>query len=139
VERWLHNTRGLFVLVLAVATGVVLLAVDPGDGYPRGVGTAAGSVASTTPPGPTTTTRAGTAPTTTTTVRPTLQQGSTGPDVVALQQRLNTLGYNVGAADGQFGPGTKAQVVAFQQAHGITANGVVDAATWTALDKATPK
>ena len=139
MERWLHNTRGLFVLVLAVATGVVLLAIDPGDGYPRGVGTAAGSVVTTTVPGATTTTRPHGGTTTTTVARPTLQQGSTGSDVVTLQQRLNTLGYNVGTPDGQFGAGTKAQVVAFQQAHGLTANGIVDAATWAALDKATPK
>ena len=135
MERWLHNTRGLFVVVLAIATGVVLLAIDPGDGYPKGVGTASGSAA-TTVAGATTTTRPGSGPTTTTTARPTLQQGSTGPDVVALQQRLNALGYNVGTPDGQFGAGTKAQVVAFQQAHGLTANGVVDAATWAALDQA---
>jgi peptidoglycan hydrolase-like protein with peptidoglycan-binding domain len=139
VERWLHNTRGLIVLLLAVATGVVLLAIDPGDGYPHGVGTAAGSVVTTTVPGATTTARPGTGATTTTAVRPTLQEGSTGPEVVTLQQRLNTLGYNVGTADGQFGPSTKAQVVAFQQAHGLTANGIVDSATWAALDKATPK
>ena len=65
---------------------------------------------------------------------PHAQQGSTGADVTVLQQRLNTLGFNVGAADGSFGAGTLAAVKAFQAQKGITpADGVVNAATWAAL------
>jgi peptidoglycan hydrolase-like protein with peptidoglycan-binding domain len=130
VEQWFQNTRGLVIIVLAVVTGAVLLAIEPGDGFPSGTSVSSGdgttvTTTVTTVPGPTTTTAA---------ARPTLQEGSTGPDVIVLQQRLNALGYDVGTADGTFGPGTKEQVVNFQTDKGITpADGVVNAATWTAL------
>ena len=154
MERWLHNTRGLLVCALAVATGAALLAIDPGDGYPRGVGTVGAAVASTTTaaPGPATTAKPGgtattakpgatattvksSGATTTTAPRPTLQLNSSGADVTNLQNRLNALGFNVGTVDGSFGPNTRAKVIAFQQAKGLTATGIVDAATWAALDK----
>jgi peptidoglycan hydrolase-like protein with peptidoglycan-binding domain len=134
VEHWFQNTRGIVIIVLAVITGVVLLAVEPGDGFPVGSGggtstadteVAIVTTAPTTVPQSTTTTAA---------ARPQLQEGSTGADVTVLQQRLNALGYSVGNADGSFGPGTKAAVVQFQTAKGISpANGVVDTKTWTAL------
>jgi peptidoglycan hydrolase-like protein with peptidoglycan-binding domain len=130
VNQWFQNTRGLVIIVLAIATCAVLLAVEPGDGFPKGVTVSAGSGGDTTTtvlPGPSSTT-------TTTIARPTLQEGSQGPDVVVLQQRLNALGLNVGTADGVFGAGTKAQVIAFQNQKAITpADGVVNAATWAAL------
>jgi peptidoglycan hydrolase-like protein with peptidoglycan-binding domain len=129
VEQWFQNTRGLVIVVLAVLTGAVLLAVEPSDGFPTGVSSSSGGDT-------TVTTTVTTAPqaTTTTAARPTLQEGSTGADVTVLQQRLNALGYNVGNADGTFGPGTKEQVVKFQTDKGITpADGVVNAATWDAL------
>jgi len=130
VEQWFQNTRGLVIVVLAVVTGAVLLAIEPGDGFPSGTAVSSDG-------GTTVTTTVTTAPQSTTTTapaHPTLQEGSTGADVTVLQQRLNALGYNVGAPDGTFGSGTKAQVVAFQTAKGITpADGVVNAATWSAL------
>jgi peptidoglycan hydrolase-like protein with peptidoglycan-binding domain len=131
VERWFQNTRGLVIVVLAVITCAVLLATEPGDGFPSGVTSSGGDSTPVTAP-------ATTVPGTTTTIvtRPTLQEGT--PDTTntqALQQRLNQLGYNVGAADGSFGPGTKAQVVKFQTDKGISpADGVVNAATWAALE-----
>ncbi|WP_328906632.1 amidase [Streptomyces sp. NBC_00234] len=63
----------------------------------------------------------------------TQQSGSTGPQVTAVQRLLNTQGYGAGAEDGVFGPGTKSAAQAFQQARGLTADGVVGRRTWTAL------
>lgn len=67
----------------------------------------------------------------------TLRSGSSGPDVVDLQNRLNALG----AApqldpDGAFGGKTRAAVVAFQQSHNLGPDGVVGPMTWAALDAA---
>ncbi len=60
---------------------------------------------------------------------PLLRTGSTGTQVVTLQNRLIELGYLTGTADGQFGPGTEAAVIRFQQQHGLDADGKVGAAT----------
>lgn len=69
-----------------------------------------------------------------------LKKGSTGSAVVALQQKLISLGYSVGSsgADGNFGTGTYNAVIAFQNDHGLTADGIVGPQTQTALDNATP-
>ncbi|SET57853.1 peptidoglycan-binding domain-containing protein [Stigmatella erecta] len=64
---------------------------------------------------------------------PTLKQGYSGAPVTALQNRLNQLGFNAGAADGQFGPKTTAAVKAFQSSKGLTADGVVGPKTWSQL------
>ena len=37
MERWFQNTRGLVIVILAVATCALLLAIEPGDGFPTGV------------------------------------------------------------------------------------------------------
>jgi hypothetical protein len=63
-----------------------------------------------------------------------VQRGSTGEDVARLQRQLTALGYDVGWADGDFGAQTHAAVVAYQQQRGLSANGVVGADTWAALD-----
>lgn len=65
-----------------------------------------------------------------------IEAGSTGSEVVTLQNDLNALGFTVGQADGIFGPKTEAEVEAFQTKHKLTANGVVNTATWNALNKA---
>lgn len=57
-----------------------------------------------------------------------------GPNVAALQQRLVSLGYVVGI-DGQYGPQTRGAVVAFQISMGLTADGIVGAATIAALNQ----
>jgi putative chitinase len=62
-----------------------------------------------------------------------LQQGSKGPDVTALQTRLKDLGFDPNGVDGNFGPGTKAAVMAFQQSKGITADGKASPNTMAAL------
>lgn len=67
---------------------------------------------------------------------PVLRQGSNSmwPPVTvrSLQYLLNARGARL-QVDGQFGPRTKAAVVAFQRARHLTANGVVARATWLRL------
>jgi hypothetical protein len=62
-----------------------------------------------------------------------LKAGDRGPEVQALQQRLQSLGYWLGAVDGVFGPGTTHAVVALQKASGLGRDGVVGPATRAAL------
>lgn len=64
-----------------------------------------------------------------------LRQGFQGKVVQDMQNLLKAQGFNVGAADGIFGPNTRAQVVAFQRARNLTADGIVGAATWAALER----
>jgi peptidoglycan hydrolase-like protein with peptidoglycan-binding domain len=54
----------------------------------------------------------------------TLRQGMRGHDVRVLQAYLTLAGFATGV-DGDFGPGTKANVVKFEQANGLTADGVL--------------
>jgi len=65
-----------------------------------------------------------------------LKLGSTGANVVQLQTELNYLGYNVGATDGIFGVKTQAEVVAFQKAKYLGADGLVGSITADALNSA---
>lgn len=65
---------------------------------------------------------------------PTLQVGSTGPDVRRLQilfVMTKMLDYT--GIDGSFGSQTQAAVKSFQQSSNLTADGVVGPATWNAL------
>ena len=41
-----------------------------------------------------------------------------------MQERLQELGYYQGEVDGQFGPGTKEAVIAFQKMNGLDADGL---------------
>jgi len=94
----------------------------------------------TTPTTPTTTTPTTTTPTTTTpsaTSVPTdtvLRAGSKGADVTQLQLALTELGYAPGAADGNFGPATTQAVTAFQQAEGLTEDGIAGPTTIAAIN-----
>jgi hypothetical protein len=54
--------------------------------------------------------------------------------VLALQQRLTSLGYWLGTPDGTFGDSTQQAVYALQKAAGITRDGVVGPHTEAALD-----
>jgi putative chitinase len=63
----------------------------------------------------------------------TLRQGSSGPDVKDLQQKLKDLGFDPKGVDGNFGPGTRDAVIAFQQGKGLQADGIAGPATLAAL------
>lgn len=64
-----------------------------------------------------------------------LKKGSEGNEVRTLQRQLNALGYSCGKVDGVFGSRTREAVLKFQRAKGLTADGIVGKATWTALLK----
>jgi len=62
-----------------------------------------------------------------------LKEGSSGPEVTKLQERLKELGFDPGAIDGIFGLGTEAAVIAFQKSKGLLADGTAGPRTLNAL------
>lgn len=58
-----------------------------------------------------------------------------GNEVIELQKLLTSLGYDLGTADGKFGPKTKGAVIKFQIANGLKGDGVIGALTRAALNK----
>ena len=56
-----------------------------------------------------------------------LKRGSSGPDVISLQEAMIELGYLTGSADGNFGEATEKAVIAFQQKNQYPDTGLVDA------------
>ena len=64
---------------------------------------------------------------------PILRQGMRGSAVAQLQERLRTLGFFRGTADGIFGTATQAAVKAAQENFNLEPDGIVGAATWSAL------
>ena len=56
-----------------------------------------------------------------------------GEDVRAVQNKLNSLGYNAGTADGYYGEGTRTAVINFQTARGLDIDGEVGPNTWDTL------
>ena len=72
--------------------------------------------------------------------RPTLRKGNKNIYVKQVQEKLLALGYNLGicGVDGDFGNATEEAVKKFQRDHGLTADGVVGAKTYAALDAAEP-
>jgi peptidoglycan hydrolase-like protein with peptidoglycan-binding domain len=64
---------------------------------------------------------------------PTLRVGDFGAEVEKAQTLLQKQGFDPKGADGQFGPNTRAAVVVFQRAKGLTADGVIGPQTWRAL------
>ena len=69
----------------------------------------------------------------------TLEQGDENDAVKAMQKRLKELGFYKATADGEFGSTTKAAVIAFQKANGISATGVATKATLNKLYAASAK
>lgn len=151
--------RGRTVAVVAAGLAAVLALGACSTGGGDDQGQAAQGVTSTSPPttaapstaapttepapttaAPTTTAPPTTAaPTTTTKPKPAapakLRSGSEGAQVKALQRRLHELGYQVQAADGQFGPETHHSVVAFQKVNRLGRDGVVGPITRKALER----
>ena len=67
----------------------------------------------------------------------TLRYGGQGVEVQTLQNMLISLGYLSGSADGKFGSSTRRAVKAFQQANGLSPDGIVGAATQAKLGDGT--
>ncbi|WP_088891716.1 peptidoglycan-binding domain-containing protein [Leptolyngbya ohadii] len=65
--------------------------------------------------------------------RDVLQLNDSGEQVAELQRRLAALGYYSGSASGTFDGATQFAVATFQQANGLTADGIVGPATTEAL------
>ena len=59
--------------------------------------------------------------------------------VLAIQRRLNELGYNAGTPDGLFGNKTRAAIQAFQRDQNINVTGVADSAVLLLLQQASPR
>ena len=76
-------------------------------------------------------------------IKRTLERGDVGEDVKKLQTALKELGYDIGEKeiDGIIGPETEKAIKAFQEANGLTGNGmgVVGPKTLDALEKAGSK
>lgn len=64
---------------------------------------------------------------------PCLGYNSMGNITKLLQERLNTLGFNCGSADGIFGYNTQSAVKNFQRVKGLTVDGIVGKNTWKKL------
>lgn len=70
--------------------------------------------------------------------RPILKTGSQGEAVSELQAALKLLGYFTDTVDGVYRESTAIAVSRFQQASGLTADGIVGPATWARLFPGTP-
>lgn len=66
-----------------------------------------------------------------------LSVGASGEDVRRIQARLSEMGHTVDA-DGDFGPATKAAVIAVQSANGLPADGIVGPDTLAVMDRWQP-
>ena len=63
----------------------------------------------------------------------TISAGADGPEVAAIQQRLQIHGFAIGTIDGSYGSRTTSAVNDFQQSKRLKSDGIVDKETWTAL------
>lgn len=70
--------------------------------------------------------------------QPVIQLGASGPAVRHLQERLTTLGYDAGAADGSFGGRTRAAMVEYQVDQTLPISPRVTATMWQRLAQAQP-
>jgi peptidoglycan hydrolase-like protein with peptidoglycan-binding domain len=147
----LYGGRVTRRILTYAATGALALTLLAGCGPNDDTNVAAPSPTTAAPapttPAPTTAAPASTAPgpdpsapatppsTPSTPVPPKLKSGAKGATVLALQNRLNELGYWNGKADGNFGSVTQQAVYALQKTAGLSRDGVVGTKTQQALDK----
>jgi len=153
----LFRRRGIALALLALVVLAVVLAIVAfgGGSGSKNPATTVGTTTTSTPPttttsGSTTTTHQTTTTHSTTTTNSSkppagavtlpatgsMKLGDTGPEVVALQKALTTLGVATLTADGNYGPATEKAVASFQQAHGLTADGVAGPKTVDAINAA---
>lgn len=97
------------------------------------------TTATTAAPSTTSTTSITPPPSTTVTAPPVeaLRPGDEGPEVLALQQRLDALGYWLGEPDGRYAQLTQQAVMAFQKTAGLGRDGIAGPQTLAALASAT--
>jgi len=69
----------------------------------------------------------------------TVRMGDVNEAVKSLQQRLITLGFLSGKADGVFGAKTLAALMAFQAKNGLSSDGIAGPNTWTTLNSSSAK
>ena len=60
-------------------------------------------------------------------------QGDQGQEIAAIQAQLNSLGYNVGSIDGDFGEATATAIGKFQRDRGLETDGVIGMDTYRAI------
>jgi len=101
---------------------------------PSGSATPSASRPPSPKPSPTATAKPSPKPTATKQPRTSLARGDSGPKVLALQQRLEELGYWLGTPDGSFGSLTQQAVWALQKSAGLRRDGVVGPRTLKALE-----
>jgi predicted chitinase len=63
----------------------------------------------------------------------TLGYGASGAGVRALQGKLNSLGFDVGTVDGEFGPRTQGALIGFQRSRALREDGIAGPKTLNAL------
>lgn len=64
---------------------------------------------------------------------PIIKRGAKGNITRLIQEKLNSLGFNCGAVDGDFGGNTYNAVVNFQRSRGLSADGIIGKNTWRKL------
>ena len=114
-------TGVIILVILAVALGFLLSRLFPAIGEVRREMSLTPTPLPAVPDSVMAVTKDPAAPT----AEPVLRTGSRGQEVKDLQSRLQSLGYYQGEIDGEFGPGTKEAVTAFQKANGLDPDGRV--------------
>jgi putative peptidoglycan binding protein len=141
-EETAASPRRLLFLALAVVLCVaIVVAVVVASGGESKQASLTGTTSPPTPPSQTQQPPAATPtarPAITVSPKTTLRRGDAGLAVRTLQRALRRLGFAVGV-DGVFGPKTEEAVIAFQRAHGLSADGVLGAQTARALNSALEK